>query len=608
MIKEKLFLHPPVNGNKNERGNVIMGTYRALYRKWRPQTFDEVYGQPHVTRTLKNELSTGRISHAYLFTGTRGTGKTSCAKILSKAVNCLNPVDGNPCNECEICRGIDSGSILDVIEMDAASNNGVNDVRDLREEANFLPTVAKYRVYIIDEVHMLSTAAFNALLKTLEEPPEHVIFILATTDLQKLPTTILSRCQRFDFKRITAQEIVRRLKDIAAGENVTITDEAANLIANLAEGGMRDAVSLMDRCLSVTEDIDEDTVSDVMGIAGTAYMFRLSDCISKRDFKTAFSLIDELYNGFCDIDKICSRLAYHFRNLMVASSVHNCADLIICSESELEQYKNEAKKFRLSEILECIDIIGKTSASLRDTVNKRIQFESAIIKMCAANGGTVNIPDGGDDRISALERKLDELLKGGIPAAVAPAAPAAPVTPVTPAAPASEPAAASVEAPAVSEPEPEPESPPLPEERPSLTPPPPISSEPAAVKDDSPGPEVPVLSSFEDGDFTEWPEVIENISGKDMVLASLLSDTEAFVKTGKLVIRTTNPALYDIITKKDKDRLYYKELKKAIQDVTGRDIKLVINTVAPQDDESDNSNLSNILKKIKKFNSEGEET
>ena len=575
-----------------------MGTYRALYRKWRPQTFDEVYGQPHVTRTLKNELSTGRISHAYLFTGTRGTGKTSCAKILSKAVNCLHPVDGNPCNECEICKGIDSGSILDVIEMDAASNNGVNDVRDLREEANFLPTVAKYRVYIIDEVHMLSTPAFNALLKTLEEPPGHVIFILATTDLQKLPSTILSRCQRFDFKRITAHEIVRRLKDIAAGENVTVTDEAANLIANLAEGGMRDAVSIMDRCLSVTENIDEDTVSDVMGIAGTAYMFRISDCISRRDFTAAFALVDELYNGFCDIDKICSRLAYHFRNLMVASSVNNCADLIVCSESELEQYKKEAKKFRLSEILECIDIIGKTSASLRDTVNKRIQFESAIIKMCAANGGTVNISEGAEDRISALERKLEEIIGGGIPAAAPAAAPVREAVkepaPVTPAA---EP-----------ETEAEAEKPPVPEEGPpSASVPPVITSQPAADEGEKTGPEVPVLSSFKDGDFPEWPEVIEKIGEKDMVLSALLSDTEAFVKTGKLVIRTANPALYDIITKKDKDRLYYKELKQAILDVTGRDIKLVINTVTPQDDDSDNSNLSNIMKKIKKFNSEGEE-
>ncbi len=572
-----------------------MGTYRALYRKWRPKTFDEVYGQTHVTRTLKNELATGRVSHAYLFTGTRGTGKTSCAKILSKAVNCLHPVDGNPCNECEICKGIDSGSILDVIEMDAASNNGVNDVRDLRDEANFLPTVAKYRVYIIDEVHMLSTAAFNALLKTLEEPPAHVIFILATTDLQKLPTTILSRCQRFDFKRISAPEIVRRLKEVAAGENVSITDEAANLIANLAEGGMRDAVSLMDRCLSVTEEIDEQTVSDVMGIAGTSYMFRLSDCISKKDFTTAFKLTDELYNGFCDIDKICSRLAYHFRNLMVASSVHNCNDLIVCSESELEQYKKEAKKFRLPEILECIDIINSTSSGLRDSVNKRIQFESAIIKMCAANGGSVNLPGADDDRITQLEKKIEAILSGKAGVMISPAAPAAAKEPEPGKIPA-EPLPVSAQA----------EKAPLPEEEESSPVPPVISGSPAAEQAESSGPEVPVLSSFDDGEFNDWPDVIEKIRETDMVLSALLSDTQAAVKNGKLVIKTVNPALYDIITARDEDRMHYKELKSAIQSVTGRDIKLIINTVAQQEEESDNSALANIARKIKEFNNEGE--
>lgn len=565
-----------------------MENYRALYRKWRPKTFDEVYGQDHITRTLKNELSTGRISHAYLFTGTRGTGKTSCAKILSKAVNCLNPVDGNPCNKCEICKGIDNGSILDVIEMDAASNNGVNDVRDLREEANFLPTVAKYRVYIIDEVHMLSTAAFNALLKTLEEPPSHVIFILATTDLQKLPPTILSRCQRFDFKRISAVETVRRLKDVAEGENVIISDEAANLIANLAEGGMRDALSIMDRCLSVTDNIDEKTVSDVEGIAGTSFMFSLSDCISKKDFNEAFRLTDELYNGFCDIDKICSRLAYHFRNLMVASSVHDCSDLIVCSENELELYKKEAKKFRLSEILECIDIINQTSSALRDSPNKRIRFESAVIKMCASNGGSVNVTQGAEERISELEKKLELIMSGKQVFAVQPGIPEKDsINPIKE--------------------EDEADAPPLPEEIPSESVPPTVSGSPVLSRSSDFEPEVPVLSSFEDGDFTDWPEIIEKIGESDMVFSALLSDTQASVKNGKLVIKTVNPALYDIITVKDKDRIHYKELKSAIQKVTGRDIKLIINTVSQQEEEKDNSNLSDIMKKIKEFNNNGGE-
>ncbi len=475
--------------------------------------------------------------------------------------------------------------------MDAASNNGVNDVRDLREEANFLPTVAKYRVYIIDEVHMLSTAAFNALLKTLEEPPEHVIFILATTDLQKLPATILSRCQRFDFKRITAAEIVRRLKTVAEGENVSITDEAANLIANLAEGGMRDALSIMDRCLSVTNDIGEETVSDVQGIAGTSFMFRLSDCIARKDFAEAFRLTDELYNGYCDIDKICSRLADHFRNLMVASGVHNCSDLIVCSESELEQYKKEAAKFRLSEILECIDIINKTASGFRDAVNKRIHFESAIIKMCASDGVSVRISDGMEERISKLESRIDEILRSKISAAVTEPAKPEPV----------DSGSSDDNIPAGSKPA----SDIIPEKDDNFLPPV-IQSEPVKEPEDKPGPSVPVLSSFADGDFNDWPEVIEKISETDMVLSALLSDTQASVKSGKLVIKTSNPALFDIITKTDKDRLHYKELKNAILSVTGKDIKLVINTVNTQEERKDNSHLSDLLGKIREFNKEGE--
>ena len=561
-----------------------MAQYRALYRKWRPQTFDDVYGQPHVTRTLMTELATGRVSHAYLFTGSRGTGKTTCAKILSKAVNCLHPVDGNPCNECEICKAIDNGSILDVIEIDAASNNGVDNIRDLREEANFLPATAKYRVYIIDEVHMLSTGAFNALLKTLEEPPAHVIFILATTDLQKLPATILSRCQRFDFKRISAGEIVRRLQYVAEREGVTITEEAANLIANLAEGGMRDALSIMDRCLSVTENIDENTVSDVAGIANNSYMFRFSDCIAKRDFTAVLQLVDELYNGFCDVDRICSRLADHFRNLMVALSVNNCKDLIICSENELEKYKAEAKKFKLSKILECIDIINSTSKTLRGATDKRIQFEAAVIRMCASNGGSISLTDT-DAKFAELEAKINQILSGAV--AVKSAGTETEKTP----APAAEPDKETKQEAAA-------------EEKSKPIAPPVISSSPQ--ESSSQEPTVPVLSGFDDGPFTDWPEIIEKIGEKDIVFYGLLSDTTASVKDGKLVIKTGNPALYDFIVTKDNDRQHYKDLKKAIVEITGRDIKIVINTVADKEEKKDDSPLANMISKINEFNSEGE--
>ena len=316
--------------------------YQALYRKWRPKDFSDVYGQPHVTRTLRSQLENGRISHAYLFTGSRGTGKTTCAKILSKAVNCLNPVDGNPCNECEICRGIENGSILDVIEIDAASNNGVDNIRDLREEANFTPANAKYRVYIIDEVHMLSIGAFNALLKTLEEPPSHVIFILATTEIHKLPSTILSRCQRFDFKRIAPEDITARLMYVAEKENVNLTSNAASLIARIADGGMRDALSLLDRCFAMGTDIDENTVSDAAGIAGTIHLFSFSEFVAKGDFTSSLRLVSKLHSESCDIDSLCTELTLHFRNLMVAKTVGDCEGLIVCSKDELEKIKERA--------------------------------------------------------------------------------------------------------------------------------------------------------------------------------------------------------------------------------------------------------------------------
>ena len=269
--------------------------YQALYRKWRPSSFGEVSGQPQVTLTLLNELKSGRISHAYLFTGSRGTGKTSCAKILAKAVNCENPVDGEPCCVCEMCRSAENGDAPDIIEIDAASNNGVDNIRDIREEVNLSPFRGKYRVYIIDEVHMLSQGAFNALLKTLEEPPAHVIFILATTEVHKLPATVLSRCQRFDFKRISPENISDRLKVIANGEGFGITDDAAALIARLADGGMRDAVSLLDRCCARGSDIDTATVAAAAGIAGTAHLFEMSGYIAQKDTASCLTLVNRLH-------------------------------------------------------------------------------------------------------------------------------------------------------------------------------------------------------------------------------------------------------------------------------------------------------------------------
>ena len=257
--------------------------YQVLYRKYRPKVFSDVVGQSHITSTLKNEVETGKLSHAYLFTGSRGTGKTTCAKILAKAVNCLNPINGNPCCECEICKGIESGAILDVVEIDAASNNGVDNIRDIRDESAFAPASCKYRVYIIDEVHMLSIGAFNALLKTLEEPPAHVKFILATTEVHKIPATILSRCQRFDFKRVDSESMVSRMRFIANEEGFTLDEEAALLIAKIADGGMRDALSVLDQCVSREKHITTETVCSVAGLTGRQHLFDLADAVKKED-------------------------------------------------------------------------------------------------------------------------------------------------------------------------------------------------------------------------------------------------------------------------------------------------------------------------------------
>ena len=291
--------------------------YRALYRKWRPRRFADVVGQTPIVTALQNQIAAGRIGHAYLFTGTRGTGKTTCAKIFAKAVNCTDTANPDPCCECAVCKGIEDGSIMDIIEMDAASNNGVDDIRDLRDEVAYLPSVCKYKVYIIDEVHMLSTAAFNALLKTMEEPPEHVIFILATTDVQKVPVTILSRCQRYDFARITAEDIAARLTYVAGQENIDLDPAAARLIGRLADGAMRDALSILDTCAGVDNTVDEALVRRMAGVTDRSYLFDISDAIAAQNAVAALEKIAELRQKSVDMRRLCMELAGHYRNLML---------------------------------------------------------------------------------------------------------------------------------------------------------------------------------------------------------------------------------------------------------------------------------------------------
>lgn len=361
-----------------------MCVYLALYRKWRPKVFSDVISQEHITKTLQNQVKTGRTAHAYLFTGSRGTGKTTCSKILAKAVNCLHPVDGNPCLECEICRGIEEGSILDVVEMDAASNNSVEDVRTLRDEANYAPAVCKYRVYIIDEVHMLSPSAFNALLKIMEEPPAHVLFILATTELHKVPQTIISRCQQFDFRRIRPADSAARMLSIAKQEGFSLTEDAAALIARLADGGMRDALSLLDRCASFSDQIDLKVVADTAGIAGSEHLFRLSDAILAQDAAAAVSVAGELYDNAKGVERLVGELIGHFRNIMLCKTTAEPQKLIVCLPDELARYIEAAKALPLSRILDILGVLQRCLDTLARSGDKRVELEMTLIRLCCA--------------------------------------------------------------------------------------------------------------------------------------------------------------------------------------------------------------------------------
>lgn len=357
--------------------------YQVLYRKWRPKTFSDVAGQPQVTQTLQNEIKAGRINHAYLFTGSRGTGKTTCAKIFAKAVNCLNPNDGNPCGECANCRGIESGEILDVVEMDAASNRGIDDIRDIIEKAQFAPAKANYRVYIVDEVHMLTDAAFNALLKTLEEPPEHIIFILATTEVHKLPQTIVSRCQRFDFHRISPADIAKRLLFVADQEQVTLTRDAAELIGAVADGALRDALSLLDRCIAVSRDITADTVRKASGLAQKDYLYELANCCIHKNCGKALQMIGALYSEAKDMARLCEELTEHFRNLMLLKTVNNPKEFLVMSEQELEDAQLQADYLTLEEIVYIMDILQQSFQRMGKGSSDRTELETALVKLSA---------------------------------------------------------------------------------------------------------------------------------------------------------------------------------------------------------------------------------
>ncbi len=375
--------------------------YTALYRKFRPSNFSEMVGQEHITRTLKNQIIANRVGHAYLFNGGRGTGKTSSAKILARAINCLNPKDGEPCNECEICKAALSGSLTDIVEMDAASNNSVEDIRSIREEVNFLPTRAKYRVYIIDEVHMLSTGAFNALLKTLEEPPEHVKFILATTEPQKLPATILSRCQRFDFKRISNEDIIKRLKIVCEESNIEVTKGAFNIIAELAEGAMRDALSILERCVQDgSNKIDEDKIRDLVGIPKITFVNRIIENIILYDVEHALNSIDEILNEGKDIVTLLWEMIKYVKDILVfkTSQKQN-----LYSEEEIEQIKKLADSTTNDRLVDLIYKLSELENNIKWSTQKTIMFQAGIINSCNKQ---INENNNLEERIDKIEKYL----------------------------------------------------------------------------------------------------------------------------------------------------------------------------------------------------------
>ncbi|MBQ7330559.1 MAG: DNA polymerase III subunit gamma/tau [Oscillospiraceae bacterium] len=360
-----------------------MSSYQALYRKYRPQTFDDVSGQMAITQTLKTQLLTGKMSHAYLFTGSRGTGKTSCAKILAKAVNCLNPKDGNPCNCCEACKVIDSGACMDVLEIDAASNNGVDNVRDLRDDAVYTPSQVKMRVYIIDEVHMLSISAFNALLKIIEEPPEHLLFILATTELHKVPATILSRCQRFSFRRISQEDIAARLQYVAYQENIDLDDSAARVLARMADGGMRDGLSLLDQCASSTVgELTAERVYACLGIAGEQSCAELMGYIAGRDTKNALTLFNRLYAEGKDLGALLDELACLTRDLLILKTAPKTGITMLSGVASDADAVKLAEKFSTGELVRMIGQLETTAAGFTRSASRRIDAELCVISLC----------------------------------------------------------------------------------------------------------------------------------------------------------------------------------------------------------------------------------
>lgn len=519
--------------------------YRALYRKWRPQRFADVVGQQAIVTALQNQIAAGRIGHAYLFTGTRGTGKTTCAKIFAKAVNCLDTSSPDPCGVCAVCKGVDDGSVLDISEIDAASNNSVDDIRDLRDETAYLPAMCKYKVYIIDEVHMLSTSAFNALLKTMEEPPEHVIFILATTEVQKVPATILSRCQRYDFQRITATDIAGRLLYVAGEEKIDLDPNAAELIGRLADGAMRDALSILDTCAGVSNTVDEALVRRMAGVTDRQYLFEISDAIAKGDSVTALQEIAQLRQQSVDMRRLCMELAGHYRNLMLCA-LPGGEKLLTGTSPEEEAAYAARKDLPQRDAVRAINAFGSALEKMARGTDQRIELELAVFSLTQPETVAVQ-----------------QVTAPAVPAAPQPFAAAQPAQTYTvpPVVQQSVPPV-QTDVPPVEESEPaflQPELPPLePQPQPQAAQPAPAAPAPKKPRPRSTEPAGPIQP------FPQWSAVLELMAENDPLLISFLQGTRAYFD-GRRVLFECSDAFRDYI-RKNKD--VSKQIKELIYQVT----------------------------------------
>lgn len=524
--------------------------YRVLYRKWRPAVFTDVSGQEHITSTLQNEVSSGRLNHAYLFTGSRGTGKTTCAKILAKAVNCLNPQNGNPCGKCEICKGIDDGSILDIVEMDAASNRKIDDIRQIIDEVQFKPAKCKYRVYIVDEVHMLTTEAFNALLKTLEEPPEHVIFILATTEVHKLPQTIRSRCQRFDFHRIPPKAIADRVEYVVSQENAEITESAALMLASVADGALRDALSLLDSCLAVSSHIDEEVVRNAAGLVSKTYLFELATAIINKNPTRSLEIIDRLYSESKDMARLCDELVEHFRALMLIKTIKNPRDILIMSDDEFEQAVTQSDYLSLADIVFYMDVLSRAYQRMGRGTGDRTELEMALVKLSATE------LDGTVEALTARVTALEKAVKRGI--TVNYAQPAQQSVQAEVAQSASVPnTQTEVEEP-FEKPEPEHKKAPVAKPAPEVKP---VAQRASVNLDELYDNAVP---------FARWVEVVDSLKSVSRSIAAAFAGSTAYESGNYLLIDTNNELAFDLLRQNGRRA----EIKQTLLELTGKNYSL----------------------------------